>query len=147
MKAPGLVRANAAQACIDRFSGRALSWGKVDCAQVVLHNLRQLGISTAAWKGLDYKSEIGAAKALRARGFDGLIPAMDALSDVFECAPSMAAAGDVVGMETDGDLWDCALVVRVSPKHVIGLADGIVTAMKVDLSRAVKAWRCNPCRT
>ena len=47
---PALIRAQAAQACVDRFSGRALKWGTVDCGKIALHNLRQLGISTAAWK-------------------------------------------------------------------------------------------------
>ncbi len=147
MRHPSLIRAQAAQACVDRFNGRALNWGKVDCAQIVLHNLRKLGISTTAWKGLDYKSEIGAAKVLRARGFDGLCPGMDAFEGLFRIAPAMASMGDVIGLEAAGGLWDCALAVRVSPQHVLGLHEGVVMALEVDLTHAVAAWRCNPCRT
>lgn len=146
MKHPSIIRGQAADACVDRFQDRALSWGKVDCAQIVLHNLRKLGISTAAWKGLDYSSEIGAAKAMRARGFKGLCDAMDGLGEPFRIPPAMAAAGDVIGVRTEGDLWDCGLVVRVSPQHVLGLHDGFVRAMELDLAYAVAAWRCNPCR-
>lgn len=147
MAHPSDIRAAAAQACVDRFSGRALKWGTVDCGKIALHNLRQLGISTAAWKGLDYTSEIGAAKALRQRGFSGLIDAMNALGSPFLIPPAMATAGDIIAMEADGDLWDCGLVVRVSPQNVLGLVDGIVTPFQPDLRHAVAAWRCNPCRT
>ena len=147
MAHPSDIRAAAAQACVDRFSGRALKWGTVDCGKIALHNLRQLGISTAAWKGLDYTSEIGAAKALRQRGFGGLIDAMDALDGAFRIPPAMASTADIIGMATDGELWDCGLVVRVSPQNVLGLVDGIVTPFQPDLRHAVAAWRCNPCRT
>lgn len=145
MKPPYLVRSEAAQACVDRFSGRPLSWGKVDCAQIVLHDLRQLGVSTKAWKGLTYSTEIGAARALRARGFDGLGAAMDALG-LERIAPAMAVMGDVIGVETEGDLWDCGLTVRVSPQFVLGLYDGAAQPMQLNLAHAITAWRCNPCR-
>lgn len=147
MKPHALTKAQAADACVARFQGRALAWGRVDCAQIVLHNLRKQGISTAAWKGLRYSTELGAAKALREFGFTGLIPAMDAFG-LLPIGAASAAAGDIVAIRADSNLWDCSLHVRVSPQHFLGIhpETGTVLAMELDLSHSVAAWRCTPCR-
>ena len=141
-----VIRGEAAQACIDRFSGKPMAWGKVDCAKIAAHNLRQLGIATSLMKGAVYTSEMGAAKALRARGFKGLSDAMDAIDRVFRIPPAMATTGDVIGLACDGELWDMALVVSVGNGRVLGIKDGFCAVLQPDLTQAVAAWRCNPCR-
>lgn len=148
MKAPLVIRQDAAQACIDRFSGKPMKWGTVDCGRIVAHNLRHLGIGTSLVKGLKYTNEIGAAKALRSLGFTGLGDAMDALGDrVFRIAPAMATQGDVVGMAAAGELWDMALTVSVGNGRLFGIAHGYAQPFQPDLAFAVAAWRCNPWRT
>lgn len=146
MSAPMVIRGEAAQACIDRFSGKPMKWGTVDCAKMAAHNLRQLGIATSLMKGAVYTSEMGAAKALRARGFKGLSDAMDAIDRVFRIPPAMATTGDVIGLACDGELWDMALVVSVGNGRVLGIKDGFCAVLQPDLTQAVAAWRCNPCR-
>ena len=141
-----VIRGEAAQACIDRFSGKPMKWGTVDCAKIAAHNLRQLGIATSLMKGAVYTSEMGAAKALRARGFKGLSDAMDAIDRVFRIPPAMATTGDVIGLACDGELWDMALVVSVGNGRVLGIKDGFCAVLQPDLTQAVAAWRCNPCR-
>jgi hypothetical protein len=146
MSAPMVIRGEAAQACIDRFSGKPMKWGTVDCAKIAAHNLRQLGIATSLMKGAVYTSEMGAAKALRARGFKGLSDAMDAIDRVFRIPPAMATTGDVIGLACDGELWDMALVVSVGNGRVLGIKDGFCAVLQPDMTQALAAWRCNPCR-
>lgn len=141
-----VIRGEAAQACIDRFNGKPMKWGTVDCAKIAAHNLRHLGIATSLMKGAVYTSEMGAAKALRARGFKSLSDAMDAIDRVFRIPPAMATTGDVIGLTCDGQLWDMALVVSVGNGRVLGIKDGVCAVLQPDLTQAVAAWRCNSCR-
>lgn len=146
MTAPMVLRGKAAQACIDRFSGKVMKWGRVDCARIAAHNLRHLGIATSLMKGAVYSSEMGAAKALRKRGFQGLGDAMDAIDRVFRIPPAMATTGDVIGLSCEGELWDMALVVSVGNGRVLGIVEGHCAVLQPDLTHALVAWRCNPCR-
>lgn len=147
MTPPMIIRQQASQACIDRFNGRSMAWGKVDCGRIVSHNLRHLGIATSLVKGLAYTSEHGALKAMRSLGVNGLGEAMDQLGDrVFRIPPAMTAQGDVIGLACEGEVWDMALTVSVGNGRVLGILDGVVAVMQPDLTHAVAAWRCNPCR-
>lgn len=145
MTAPMVVRRDAVEACIERFSGKPLAWGKVDCAKIVAHNLHRLGIATSLVNGLKYTSEHGALKALRGLGFAGLGDAMDALG-LFRIPPAMATQGDVIGMACEGEVWDMALVVKAPNGRAFGILNGIAQPMQPDLTHAITAWRCNPCR-
>jgi len=146
MKAPLVVRQEAVQAVIDRFNGKPLKWGKVDCGRIVSHNLRGLGIATSLLKGLTYSTEHGALRAMRSLGVTGLSGAMDQFDNVFRIPPAMATMGDVIGMACEGEVWDMALTVSVGNGRVFGILDGIAQPMQPDLSASVAAWRCNPCR-
>lgn len=146
MTAPMVIRGQAVEACIERFSGKAMKWGTVDCARIVAHNLRGLGIGTSLVKGLSYSSEIGAAKALRSLGCKGMADAMDAVDGVFRIPPAMATTGDVIGMACEGELWDMALCVVVGNGRVLGIGDGVCAVLQPDMTHALAAWRCNPCR-
>ena len=147
MKAPIVIRGEAAQACIDRFNGKPMKWGRVDCGRIVSHNLRHLGIATSLIKGLAYSTEHGALRAMRSLGVNGLGEAMDQFGDrVFRIPPAMATAGDVIGLACEGDVWDMALTVAVGNKRVLGIWEGHAMILQPDLNHAVAAWRCNPCR-
>lgn len=139
-----VVRREAVEATIQRFNGKPMKWGLVDCARIAAHDLRQLGIKTRLMKGQRYASEHAALKALRDQGFSGLAQAVDEMLP--RIAPAMAIQGDLVGMETDGDVWDVALCVAVGNGRVLGIQDGVVAVLKPDLTKAVTAWRAEPCR-
>lgn len=141
-----VLRGQAVDACIARFSGRALNWGKVDCAAIVSHNLRKLGISTSLIKGLKYDSERGALKALKALGVSGLEEAMNRVPGLFPIVPAMATKGDVIGFKCEGKLWDMALTVAADGGQVFGIHAGLAVTFAPDMRGAVAAWRCNPCR-
>ena len=142
-----VIRQQAVEACIERFSGKPMAWGKVDCARIVSHNLRRLGIATSLLKGASYSSEHSALKTLRSLGAGGLGDAMDMIGDkVFRVPPAAVVQGDVIGMACEGDVWDMALTVAVGNGRVLGVLNGVATVMQPDLTYAVAAWRCNPCR-
>jgi hypothetical protein len=142
-----VIRQQAVEACIERFNGKPMKWGTVDCARIVSHNLRHLGVSTSLLKGLTYSSEHAALKAMRSLGVEGLGGAMDLVGDrVFRIPPAAAVQGDVIGMATDGDVWDMALTVAVGNGRVFGILNGEAVVMQPDLTQSVAAWKCNPCR-
>lgn len=129
--------AQAAQACIDRFSGKPYEPGKRDCAILAAHLLHQYGHPVPIMKGLKYKTEAGAMRALKQTGHVDLVAAMDALG-LERIAPASARTGDIIGMPCDG-LWGCALTVAVGNGRVFGFLDGIA---QVQIPSAfVAAWR------
>ena len=147
MTPPMVIRQQAVEACIEKFSGKPMIWGKVDCARIVSHNLRKLGVSTSLLKGMTYSSEHAALKAMRSLGVEGLGDAMDMIGDkVFRVPPAAVVQGDVIGMACEGDVWDMALTVAVGNGRVLGILNGVATVMQPDLTHAIAAWRCNPCR-
>jgi hypothetical protein len=147
MTPPMVIRQQAVEACIERFNGKPMKWGTVDCARIVSHNLRHLGVSTSLLKGLTYSSEHAALKAMRSLGVEGLGGAMDLVGDrVFRIPPAAAVQGDIIGMATEGEVWDMALTVAVGNGRVLGILNGKAVVMQPDLTQAVAAWRCNPCR-
>ena len=129
--------ARAAQACIDRFSGKAYEPGKRDCAILAAHLLHQYGVSVPVMKGLRYSTEAGAIKALKRTGCRDIIEAVDALG-LQRIAPAAARTGDIVGLPCDGP-WGCALTVAVGNGRVFGFLDGIA---QVQIPSAfTAAWR------
>lgn len=129
--------ARAAQACIDRFSGKAYEPGKRDCAILAAHLLHQYGIKVPAMKGRTYRTEAGAVRALRRTGFATLIEAVDALG-LQRIAPAAAKTGDLVGMPCEGP-WGCALAVAVGNGRLLGFHSGICQI--VQPSEFITAWR------
>ena len=137
-------RQRAAQSVIDRFSGRAFAWGKVDCASLAAHNLHNLGIACRFMKGAKYRTERGAVDHLASLGFTSLIAAVDGLG-LTRIPPAMAVMGDLIGLPGEGEFWDVALTVAVGNGRVIGIQGGFCSPLQPDLSQAVTAWRCEPC--
>lgn len=134
--------AQAAQACIDRFSGKAYEPGKRDCAVLAAHLLHQYGIAVPAMKGQSYKTEAAAVRALLRAGFKDLIEAVDTLG-LERIAPAAARTGDLVGMPCDGGPWGCALAVAIGNGRLLGFLDGVCGP--VQPGAFVTAWRA-PCR-
>jgi len=109
-----LVRQRAVDACLKRFAGQALRWGRTDCVKLTALALRKQGVSVPQLKGLRYRSALGAAKALEATGHDNLLAAMDA-TGLARIAPAAAWPGDIVGLPSDDDRFDVALTVCIAP--------------------------------
>lgn len=142
---PIVVRGRAAEACIERFSGKMMRWGKVDCGQIAKHNLHNLGLSVGPFKLLNYRTEQGALDDLKSLGFAGLGEAVSSIEALFPIPPAMATTADLIGFKTESEAWDMALAVCVGNGKSLGIVDGYARVFTHDLSQSVAAWRCNPC--
>lgn len=129
--------ARAAQACIDRFSGKAYEPGKRDCAVLAAHLLHQYGIAVPIMKGLKYRTEAGAIRALKRTGCKDIVAAVDSLG-LERIAPAAARTGDLVGLPCEGP-WGCALTVAVGNGRVFGFFNG--AAHVFEPLAFVAAWR------
>lgn len=132
--------AKAAQSCIDRFNGKAYEPGKRDCAILAAHLLHQYGVPVPIMKGLKYKTEAGAMRALKRTGCKDVVEAVDTLG-LERIAPASARTGDLVGMPCDGP-WGCALTVAVGNGRVFGFIDGLCAVFEP--KEFITAWR-SPC--
>lgn len=131
-------RVKAAQACIDRFNGKAYDPGKRDCAALVRHLLHQAGRGVPFLKGQRWSTEAGALRVMRRLGFSCLADGVDALG-LQRIPPLAARAGDIVALPCDGGPWGCALTVAVGNGRVFGFLGGVGQVMQPN--DYVCAWR------
>lgn len=131
-------KARAAQACIDRFAGKARREGSNDCARLTCHALHHAGVAVPFLKGQKWTSEASGLRLLRKLGFADLIAAVDAVG-LERIAPARAVAGDIVALPCEDPRWGCALTVAVGNGRVIGFQQGV--AQVVQPTAFVTAWR------
>lgn len=134
-----MVRRTAAtQATLDEFVGKPFRWGRSDCARLVAAHLRRLGYTVRVPSAGSYACARSALKALRARGFESMAEALDAIG-LERIAPIEAVAGDIVQGES-GDVFG-ALGVKLGNGRLLGYhehAVGAAVLQEVDLKLA---WR------
>jgi hypothetical protein len=133
-----MTPAKAAQACIDRFAGKTYEPGKRDCAIMAAHLLHQYGVKVPHLKGVSYKTEAGAVRAMLRAGFANMVEAVDSLG-LERIAPARAITGDLIGLPSDGGPWGCALSVAVGGGRVLTFVEGV--AEICDPKAFVAAWR------
>ncbi|XBQ15795.1 MAG: hypothetical protein ABL308_12660 [Oceanicaulis sp.] len=141
---PAAARQRAVSACLKKFDERALSFGKADCVRLAALALRKQGVAIPLLKGVQYRTRVGAMKALAASGFSDLCAAVDALG-LARIAPASAWPGDLIAMPTpDGDPFGASLMVvhTAGARRVIGLdGHGVFRVVAPDLSCCLAAWR------
>jgi len=141
MTPPILKRARAAQACVDRFSGKALDMAKDHCAALALHDLHVLGIPVPFLKGVRWRRAANPVRLLRRVGFESLIEAVDALGfrriGYASCRPA-----DLVALPTESPLG--SLAVHVGQNSVFGWHDGDDAPVIIDLGLAAEIWGEHP---
>lgn len=130
-------KAQAAQACIDRFAGKAYAPGKRDCARLACHLLHKIGKGVPFLKGHSWTTEAGAVRVLRRLGFADIMEAVDALG-LERIAPARAMAGDIVALPAEGP-FGCALTVAVGNGRLLGFLEG--RCQVVEPKAFVAAWR------
>lgn len=133
-----LRRQRAVEACLKRFNGKALAWGRDDCVKLAALALRKQGVAVPLLKGVRYSSATTALRRLRALGHDDLAAAMDA-TGLARIAPAQAWPGDIVALPTDDEHWGCALTVAVNNGRVLGFFDG--ECQPVQPMKYQCAWR------
>ena len=139
-----LARQRAVSACLKRFEGAPLIWGKTDCVRLCALALRKQGHAVPLLKGVRYSSEQTALRRFKEQKIESLCDAVDALGLV-KIAPAMALPGDLLALPTpEGDAFKASLMVVHTPaaRRVIGL-DGLgsfaVLVPNLDLTLA--CWR------
>jgi hypothetical protein len=134
-----IKRQRAAQACIDAFLHRPLKFGVHDCVRLAAFNCRKLGIAVPDLKGLKYRTEAGAVKALKAQGYADLIEAVDAMGFA-RIAPATRWPADIVALPpAEGTPWGASLMIAGTNGRLIGLSNGVFHV--VEPAQFVCAWR------
>ena len=138
-----LKRAAATQACMDRFAGKAVAWGKRDCGKLAAHALHNMGRKAPLLTGSCHTTAAGAVKYIRQTGFADLLALMDAtLGADARIPPAAARPADIVALASEpGDGFGCSLTVALDNGRVLGCnpATGLIEPMIPHLY--VAAWR------
>lgn len=134
-------RVAAAQTTLDEFVGKPFRWGHNDCARLVAAHLRRMGYKVRVPSKGSYASPRSALKMLRARGFESMAAAIDAVG-LQRVAPAEAVAGDIVQGES-GDAFG-ALGVKLSNGRLLGYHEHAVGAAVLQEVSLQIAWRVTP---
>ena len=122
-RSPSLpVRVAAAESAIARFAGEEFAWGKADCLRLVAHALRQMGHAPPLRAAGDYRSLLGAHRALKRTGHASLDAWVDAWG-LRRIPPAFALPGDVLAYATE-DAALPALALQLSEGRVFGFHQG-----------------------
>ncbi|WP_339745543.1 hypothetical protein [uncultured Maricaulis sp.] len=117
-----VTRFHAAQAAIDVFAGRQLAWGKHDCVRLVRFTMHHLGVGLPMLKGVRYRTEDGAIRAMKKLGLSGLDAGVDR-AGLPRIAPARALLCDIVALPAD-DPFKAALMVNVGNGRLLGVVPG-----------------------
>lgn len=96
------LRRRAVQATADQFNGIPFKWGSFDCGIMVLSHMRRIG-NPLPVDGLgEWKSAIGAKRAVKRLGFDTMDAFLDA--NLKRIPPAAARLGDVLSFEAEASV-------------------------------------------
>ncbi|WP_293826014.1 hypothetical protein [uncultured Brevundimonas sp.] len=146
-KSIGERRAEAAQACRDRFVGKTYDpRHNRDCIKLAGHAAHKMGRRVSLTKGLRYSTEAGGLKAMKKLGFKSLLDAVDAALPDSRIPPAMARPGDIIALKADdAGAFGCALTVAFDNGRVIGFVNGIGAVCRIDDPSAfITAWSIVP---
>lgn len=135
-------RARAAQACVDLYLNKPLSWGKRDCITLARTSLHKMGVKVPAeLKGIRWTSLKTAVRRLDELGFNDLDEVMDAVG-LAEIAPALAWPGDIVALPgADRHPFCCALTLAVGNGKLLGFGEGADHCGILKPHHFHKAWR------
>ena len=141
VRSKGERRRDAVEAVRARFIGKSYDpRAHRDCVRMAAHAARQMGHRISILKGIAYKTEAGALKAMRKLGFRDLVEAVDA-TGLLRIAPAMALPADILAFPAD-DAFGCCLYVYAGNGKAHGYLDGHGIGVTVTLSQpAIAAWR------
>ncbi|WP_295217342.1 hypothetical protein [uncultured Brevundimonas sp.] len=142
-----LQRVEAANATVQKFKGKSLKWGSVDCLQIAAHCLNRLGHNKPTSGVRPYKTASGALRSFREAGYENLIEAVNAYG-LIPIAPAMAMAGDIIAYPAI-NFGGYGLGIALGDNKMLGLATIPATAQDpehtlVDVGAiwaASHAWR------
>lgn len=136
------LRRVAAQATLDTFRDVAFKYGKRDCVRMAAFHLRRLGYKVVLPPESSYRSAKSAIKALRARGFNNLMEAVDA-HGLQRIPPAAAVVGDIIAVPGEGE-FGAALHVALGNGRTVGYHQDLIGAGVLQPIEYVAAWRATP---
>ncbi len=140
-------RVAAAQAAVDAYNGKAMIWGKRDCARLAAFTLKQLGHPIKLAPFGYYKTPATAGLALKRAGFDDLAGVMDSLGFA-RIAMASALPGDILGFGHADQFLRVSLAVELgNGKMLAFLADQICHVAPFNHGAPAvdyMAWRADP---
>ncbi len=134
-------RAAAAESAIARFSDQPFAWGEFDCLRMVAHALRQLGHPPPLRQAGNYRTLLGAHRALKRTGYATLQDWVDAWG-LKRITPAMALTGDVLALPSEIPAMP-ALALVLSGGRVLAYAPELGCAAPVQLLASIHplaAW-------
>lgn len=130
-----LQRQAATQKTMDRYRKKKFDWRKrATCVHLVRFHLREMGHKPPPIP--EIHSALGAAKALKARGWENVGDMMDSLLP--EIPPAAMQLGDIAMLQAGDSIG--ALVINVGGK-VMGWHDDAAGLVVMDALKIEKAWR------
>ena len=139
IQAPALTRrVEITQATLDRYVGRELNYGAVDCVQIAAFHLRAMGLKVLLSKGGRYRTELGAAKALKRAGFASLAEALEDLG--LDRVPAASViVGDLLEIPTAASIG--CLMIALGNGRALGFVDDHPVAAVLQPLQYVAGWR------
>lgn len=140
-RSPEERRRDTVEACHALIVGRPYEPGSRDCLKLARHAMHGMGHRLKEMlRGVRYRTEAGALRAMKARGYADLTSAVDATGRP-RIAPASALPADLLLVKTEADgAFGGALAVYVGNGKVITFVDGVgaIGALK---EPPLAAWR------
>ena len=146
-KNPLVRRVEIAQAALDTYLGKPFGWGTNDCARLAAFVLRRAGYAPNLAQFGNYRTDLSARKALKARKMRNVLDWIDSIKGLGRIAPAATLPGDLIAFPGQGG-WE-GLAVALGNGRVLAFteaADGTCAVVDADLGQAVAAWSVPPCR-
>jgi hypothetical protein len=140
-KPPLVRRTEITQATLDRFIGKSFAYGRADCVQMAAFHLKAMGHTVLLSKGGQYRSALGAGKAIRRAGYASLAEALDAMG-LERIPPAAALPGDIIAIPTAAKL-ECLMIV-LGNGRALGWVDEVPEASVLQPVMYETGWRV-PC--
>lgn len=138
-----VIRAQAAQAVIDKYFDKSFLWGKRDCVHLASRAIIELGHPDPLSGVKHYNTPLGARKAMKAAGVKDFAEHIDNLG--FErIGYASALPGDLVGFRGQfhgADEESVALGIAIGNGRIVGYASGVCGFADAVAVQCTHAWR------
>ena len=138
---PLMRRMRAAESAIARFSDKPFAWGEFDCLRLAAFTLREMGHAPPLRQAGQYRTLIGAHRALKRTGFATLHAWIDAWG-LQRIRPAMALPADILALPSEIETMP-ALGVVLPNGRVLAYAPELGCAAPVTLLahiHPIAAW-------
>lgn len=134
-----IKRERAVAATLEAFGGKLLDFKSRDCVRMVKYSLHHRGLGVPLLKGLRYRTEEGAGRALEKLGLSGLDDGVDR-AGLTRIPPALAWIGDIVALPAPAP-FAASLMIYVGNGRLFGVAPGERRFAVIEPAEFLAAWR------